>query len=80
MWDAREALTDIDDLSQSRDLVELATRLALIADTGGVAVVLPGLEAHQAVIVTIEGPKDGAVLGGPVVVDDDEQPRTGIVY
>lgn len=74
MWDARTDLPDdLDDVDGSGDLGDLVHRLALIADTQGVAIVLPGKEPHEALVITVEGPMDGGVLAGPIPVDDEDQ-------
>lgn len=69
LWDANDAYPDgLDETSGApRDVDELAESVAGAVATGGTALVLPGPDAHQALVMIVDGPGDGYSLTGSMV-------------
>lgn len=69
-WDARTAFPDglTGGEDPEGDLTHLGTRLIEVTASAGQAIVLPGPEAHQAIVVAIDGIDTGAVVEDGTVV------------
>lgn len=67
-WDARTTFADgIDQPATDDSLADLMNKIAGAIATDGKVVVLPGLEPHQALVITCDGSGNGSVVDGSLV-------------
>lgn len=72
-WDARTAYpegVDGPDDQANEELTKLLRLMGSTVATAGQCMVLPGPEPHQAIIITMDGIRVGAVDSQPIVLRD----------